>query len=155
MRVFLAVLSVSFVIGGDAPPPTWSLLDVPGAWKDAPGGKFAKYDGVAWYRCFVKVPAAWKGDDLTLTVQKIDNCHEAYFNGVKIGGQGFFPPNYKDAFNDPTASYTIPAKLVRAGEFNMVAVRVYDHEGKGGFRGAPPIFGNETQAIALKGPWQF
>src|SRR5207247_776828 len=34
-------------------------------------------------------------------------------------------------------------------------IRVYNKEGKGGFTGAAPILGNETQAIALKGKWQF
>src|SRR5262249_10246104 len=84
----------------DKLPEGWSALDVPGAWQDVPGGKFGKYHGIAWYRCFVKVPAAWKGDDLTLTVQKIDDCHEAYFNGIKIGGQGSFPPNYQNGYSE-------------------------------------------------------
>src|SRR5262245_6318210 len=160
MRLLFSVLASALVAVTCLPQPNdkgggWTLLDVPGAWEDAPGAKFAKYDGIAWYRCFVKVPAAWKGDDLTLTVNKIDNCHEAYFNGTKIGEQGFFPPNYKDGYMEQPASYTVPAKLVRAGEYNLLAGRIYDHEGKGGFRGAPPILANEAQAMALKGPWQF
>src|SRR5262245_55263305 len=128
----------------------WSVLDVPGPVAGPAGGKFA------WYRCFVKVPAAWKGDDLSLTVHKTDNVHEAFVNGVKIGGQGAFPPAYKNGATDTPVSYTVPGKLVRAGEYNLIAIRVYNHDGgKGGFRGAPPVLGNETQAIALKGAWQF
>src|SRR5262245_47875508 len=133
----------------------WDLLSVPGLWEDAPGGKYAKYDGFAWYRCFVKVPAAWKGDDLSLTAHKIDNCHEAYFNGVKIGGMGSFPPSYKNGYSEQPASYTVSAKDARPGEYNLVAFRIYDHDSKGRFRGSPPILANEAQAIALKGQWQF
>ncbi len=132
----------------------WTLLDVPGSWGDAPGGKFAKHTGIAWYRCYVKVPATWKGDDLSLTVHKIDNCHEAYVNGVKVGGLGSFPPLYTYGLSEQPASFTVPAKVVRAGELNLLAIRIYS-PGKGGFRGAAPILANETQAIALKGAWQF
>ncbi len=148
----LTVFSAFPLLGQGA---AWTLLDVPGAWEDAPGGQLAKYDGYAWYRCFVNVPAAWKGDDLSLTLHKIDNCHEAFVNGVKVGGQGSFPPLYRDGVVEQPGSYTAAAKLVRPGEYNLIAVRVYDHDGKGGFRGAPPFLGNETHAIALKGPWRF
>ena len=31
----------------------WSLMTVPGVWDDQAGGRFAKYDGFAWYKCRV------------------------------------------------------------------------------------------------------
>ncbi|MBM4069246.1 MAG: c-type cytochrome [Planctomycetes bacterium] len=133
----------------------WTLLDVPGAWEQTGGERFKKYDGIAWYRCHVKVPLGWKGDDLALTVQLIDNCHEAYFNGVKIGGQGEFPPRYRNGLSDRPASYTIAARHVRPGAYNHIAIRIYDDGGRGGFVGAPPILANDAQAIALKGKWLF
>jgi hypothetical protein len=39
----------------------WQALQVPGYWERAPGGEWANYDGLAWYRCYVKVPASWAG----------------------------------------------------------------------------------------------
>jgi hypothetical protein len=34
---------------------------------------------------------------------------------------------------------TVPARLVRAGRWNLLAVRVYDAGGAGGFRDGPPV----------------
>lgn len=133
----------------------WTTIPAPGAWENAPGGKYAKYDGYAWYRCFVKVPAAWKGDDLSLTLHKVDNSYEVFFNGAKVGVSGSFPPGYLSGVTERPASYTIEASLVRPGETNHIAVRVYDQTGPGGFNGGAPLLSNETQAIGLKGDWLF
>lgn len=135
--------------------PRWTLLPVPGAWEDVSGGRYAKYDGIAWYRCVVKVPASWRGDDLALTVHHIDNCHQAFFNGVKIGEAGSFPPAYRNGLSTRPVSYTIPAKQVRPGAENVIAIRICDHDGRGGFKGAAPFLSNDAQAIALKGDWLF
>jgi putative membrane-bound dehydrogenase-like protein len=143
------VLAVGGAGGG------WSVLDVPGAWEDAPGGKFARYDGLAWYRCWVKVPAGWKGDDLSLAMQGVRNSYEVFFNGVKLGGSGTFPPNYRDGYTAQPYSFTVPGKHVRAGSANLLAVRVYNHQGPGGFKGAAPFLANDSEAVALKGAWQF
>ncbi|NQT51375.1 hypothetical protein HQ576_04960, partial [bacterium] len=35
----------------------WLPQRVPGDWSQ---GRLGQYDGFGWYRCFVKVPAAWK-----------------------------------------------------------------------------------------------
>ncbi|MCI0377099.1 MAG: hypothetical protein L0215_05815, partial [Gemmataceae bacterium] len=32
---------------------SWQPLPVPGAWEDVSKGSLAKYDGHAWYRCWV------------------------------------------------------------------------------------------------------
>lgn len=133
---------------------TWQPLPVPGAWEDGSGGKLAKYDGHAWYRCWVKVPADWKGADLSLFIEKVDNVHEAFWNGVRVGGVGNFPPGFRDA-TATANSYTIEAKDVNAGGLNFLAVRVYDSGAKGGFTGTAPAVINETRAIALQGTWQF
>lgn len=139
----------------DKPSKDWTPIDVPGAWEEVGGERFKSYDGIAWYRCFVKVPAGWKGDDLSLTIHRVDNCHEAYFNGIKVGGQGSFPPRFKNGLSDQPASYTVAARHVRPGEFNLIAIRVYDDGGRGGFVGAPPYLANDAQAISLKGKWLF
>ena len=127
-------------------------IRVPGYWDR--GGRYAGHDGFAWYRCFVKVPAAWKGKDLTLNVVAVDNCHESFVNGQKVGGAGSMPPNYRNGL-DTEKPCTVPAKLVRAGEWNVLAIRVYDAGGAGGFRDAAPILSLGDQAIRLEGPWQF
>ncbi|MCI0457098.1 MAG: c-type cytochrome [Gemmataceae bacterium] len=137
------------------PGSDWGTINVPGAWQNAPGGKLAKYDGFAWYRCSVKVPGSWKGDDLSLAVQSIRNSYEVYFNGIKLGGSGTFPPDYRDGSSGEPYSYSVPAKHVRPGEANLIAVRVYNAKAPGGFTGPAPFLANDAQAIALQGAWQF
>src|SRR5690242_880967 len=79
-------------------PPTdgdsWTTLKVPFAWKDANDAKIAKHEGFAWYRCCVKVPEGWKGKDLELVFQRIEEADEAYFNGEKVGATGTLPPKF-------------------------------------------------------------
>jgi hypothetical protein len=132
----------------------WQPLSVPGAWEDIAKDRLANYDGFAWFRCWVKVPADWKGSDLALAVEKVQNVHEAYWNGTRVGGVGSFPPGFRDA-TATANSYTIPEKLIQAGAYNLVAVRVYNGKAKGGFLGTAPSVVHETRAIALQGTWQF
>jgi putative membrane-bound dehydrogenase-like protein len=158
------VIAIAVSSGGDSKdatkpqPMTWTPLRVPGAWDDNAAGdlqsRLKKYDGFAWFRCAITVPRGWKGKDLQLHVEKIDNAHEAYFNGVKVGGAGGFPPKYK---SDTSSSkrYTVPAKAVQPGKNNLLAIRVYDHDGRGGFKGAAPTLISGNKAIALNGRWEF
>ena len=90
------------------PPPSpepidyagsWQTMPVPGTWEDNSEGRLARYDGFAWYRCRVEIPAAWRGQELKLQVSDVDNAHEAYFNGVKVGsaGSGSRPESFSRA----------------------------------------------------------
>jgi len=162
-RFYVIAAVAVFVVGSytfssaeeDKGASSWSLMMVPGVWDDQAAGRFAKYDGFAWYKCRVTIPGSWRGKDLTLTVEAIDDAHEAYFNGVKLGGAGSFPPNYKSGLAEKK-TYVVAAKLVqRAAEENIIAVRVFDNDGRGGFKGAAPVIHFGKQAIALNGTWEF
>jgi hypothetical protein len=135
--------------GSAGRPPT---VLVPGYWEQ--DGRYAGYDGFAWYRCFVKVPASWAGKDLTLNVPAVDNSHESYFNGQKVGGAGRMPPHYQNGL-DTEKPCTVPARLVRPGRENLLAIRVYDAGGAGGFRDGPPVLSLGKEAIRLQGRWLF
>jgi putative membrane-bound dehydrogenase-like protein len=132
----------------------WQTLQVPGTW-DSQRPQWAQRDGFAWYRTQVHVPAEWKGAGLYLYVEKVDNACETYFNGVKVGVSGTFPPNYTSGLTTNEHRYVVPASLVRADGVNTVAIRVYDHDGAGGFKGRAPSLIHGNQAITLTGPWQF
>lgn len=139
-----------FVLKGSrGRPPT---VRVPGYWEN--NGRYAGYDGFAWYRCWVKAPRAWSGKDLTLTVPAVDNSHESYFNGQKVGGAGSMPPNYQNGL-DSEKPCTVPAELVRPGQWNLLALRVYDAGGAGGFRDGPPVLSLGNRQIRLEGRWEF
>ena len=129
------------------------ILPVPGTWEQQ-GGDLANYDGFAWYKCEVKVPAAWKGWGTFLYIEKIDNASECFINGVKIGVSGAMPPQYANG-HDNLHRYVVPANTLKPGELNTVAIRIYDEGGTGGFKAGAPqlIAGNE--AISLEGKWLF
>ena len=130
-------------------PPT---MPVPGYWEQDP--RYAGYDGFAWYRCTIRVPGSWKGKDLTLMVPALDNSHESYFNGEKVGGAGSMPPKYANGL-DSEKPCTVPVKLVRPGQWNLLAIRAYDAGGAGGFRDGPPTLACGAETIRLEGAWEF
>ena len=74
------------------------------------------------------MPQSWAGRSLELNLATIDDFDTTYFNGTKVGGIGSETP---DSYNVPR-HYKIPAGLVRAGK-NVIAVRVFDSAGEGGF----------------------
>ncbi len=132
---------------------TWTTLKVPATWKDADDA-IAKHEGFAWYRCLVKVPDGWKGKDLELVFQRIEEADEAFFNGEKVGATGKLPPKFE---GDPLSErrYKISGKLVHPGEYNLIALRVYAKGGLGGVRGTFHVLRSEKEAIQLTGTWQF
>ncbi|MEQ8705764.1 MAG: alpha/beta fold hydrolase [Phaeodactylibacter sp.] len=94
------------------------------------------YNGFAWYRQSVLVPeglkaAARKNEGLVLELGKIDDADETFWNGKPVGATGQMPPNYKGAY-DKQRTYIIPFEDIRFGAENLIAVRVYDHQGGGG-----------------------
>jgi len=110
-------------------------------------------DGVVWFRHTVEVPAAWAGKDLTLRLGAIDDCDTTYFNGEKVGETTCDTPSSYTLLR----AYKIPGGLVKAGA-NVVAVRVFDSGGDGGFMGpadqmrvAPD---GPVGPISLAGSWQ-
>ncbi len=109
-----------------AVPEVWNLLD------------FKNFSGYAWYRKEVYLPAFWQEEKylklkkyLILELGVIDDVDETYFNGHLIGKTGKFPPDFRTAWSTPRR-YQIPIAIVRWGEKNVIAVRVYEKEGNGG-----------------------
>jgi alpha-L-fucosidase 2 len=158
-RLVLLVLACSAactVVGtaaGVAPESDWAAIRVPGAWESATA-PWDKYDGFAWYRAMVKVPAEWKGKALKLELGRIDDCDETFFNGTKVGATGTLPPAYH-GLSGETRKYKVGAKLVHPGQYNLIAVRVYDGSGDGGIVGGPVSLSCDEGAIDLTGTWQF
>lgn len=126
---------------------TWRTLQVPGVWEFA---GLPSFDGIAWLRKTVELPAAWEGKDLILRLGAIDDNSSTWFNGVKVGET-----------NDYMApcDYVIPGKLVKTGQ-NVIAVRDLDTGVIGGIHGMPPswlrleIVGQAMSSISLAGEWK-
>jgi putative membrane-bound dehydrogenase-like protein len=132
---------------------SWHILPVPGTWDEHTAGALDNYDGVAWYRCLVTVPGGWVGRDVTLRIENVDDAYAAYWNGAKLGGAGAFPPQYAPAEAD-AVELAIPKDALKAGN-NLVAIRIFDHDSRGGFKGAAPVVISGDQGINLNGLWEF
>jgi hypothetical protein len=100
------------------------------------------YNGYAWYRFRFNLPSslrtnAFLKDSLRLLLGKIDDCDAVYLNGVKIGQTGAFPED-KGGY---VTMWEIPRRYFVASNHpalhwdaeNVLAVRVYDGNGGGGF----------------------
>jgi sialate O-acetylesterase len=128
----------------------WKKMRLPGLLESAG----LDVDGVVWFRREVLIPAAWAGQDLSLSLGAIDDFDTTYFNGERVGATGTETPN---SYMAPRR-YRVPGRLVRAGA-NVVAVRVYDRMGGGGFSGGDlsltPAGGPKQEPLALAGEWDY
>ena len=102
---------------------SWQAVMLPSAWE-----KHSNYtqDYVyGWYRRELTIPADLKGKDIVINVGKIDDADETFFNGVKVGGMGTFPPSFTTAY-DMLRYYKVPHENIHYGAKNTISVRVFD-----------------------------
>lgn len=121
----------------------WPTLQVPQVWEEQglPG-----FDGVLWFRREVVLDAAQAAAPAHLQLGAIDDCDETWVNGQRLGGVCAW---------DLPRHYPVPPGLLHAGR-NVIAVRVTDTGGGGGFHGDPAqvklVLG--PQALPLAGAWK-
>ncbi len=132
----------------------WHLVPVPDSWKRQPGGALATKDGYAWYRCFVTVPAEWKGKKVELNVEPIDDARQTLVNGVQVISTGTFPPQYRSGLG-AKSRFQVPEEALRFGEVNQIAVRTYMKDSRSNFLVAAPILLVESEAIKMEGQWEY
>jgi len=87
-------------------------------------------DGEAVFRKSVQIHEGLVGREMTLSLGVIDDYDDVYVNGVRIGG---VDRGKADGWKTPRL-YTVPANLLKPGR-NVIAVRVWDKQGNGGFSG--------------------
>ena len=85
------------------------------------------YDGYAWYRRAVSVPAGHASWDI-LGPTLVEDGYELYWNGQKLGGSGRLGPSPHLVGTRPLL-FTLPADA--AGTRGMLAVRVFMHSRSG------------------------
>ncbi len=147
---FLACLTLSTPAAEDS---KWQGLRTPGFWEKNFGGVVTEHDGFAWYRCFVRVPSDWQAETLALDLGPIDDCDETFFNGAKIGARGTIQP-YRSASGE-ARHYTISPDQIRAGDWNLLTIRVWDGGGAGGIAAGPLRLSCGKGSINLGGIWEF
>ncbi|HEV2761856.1 MAG TPA: sialate O-acetylesterase, partial [Pyrinomonadaceae bacterium] len=130
----------------------WRKMRLPQLWE----GAGLKVDGAVWFRREVNVPPTLAGRELILSLGAVDDFDTTYFNGVRVGATGAETPY---AYQTPRR-YRVPAPLVRPGR-NVVAVRVFDRMGGGGFAAEPgamslaPADPKAGAGLSLEGEWDY
>ena len=134
----------------------WQPVIVPG---DAGAKRPA---GTGWYRCWVKVPDNWAtlgGRDLwvesvTVTIDSSHTAHEAFINGYRLGVAGSFPPDAKPSDGKPKRYKVPPGGLVK-GKWNELAIKVFNRDGFGQFRGNGPSIQGYFLECLFSGEWEY
>ncbi len=132
----------------------WSPIIVPGNWEQVGGPSLKEYDGVAWYRCMIRVPETWKGTDLNLRLgATADNDLEVFFQGEQLDvTEVAFAPK---PLEDGGILVEIPEALVTPGELHLLCVRCDNSEGPGGLAFLNPGLYFGPEKLPLEGRWQF
>ena len=124
----------------------WSTMSLPQNWEQ---GGLPDFDGVVWFRKEVELAAGWNGKEAVLHLGPIDDRDTTWVNGVKIGG-----------LDDWSAArdYRVSAGVLQTGR-NVIAVRVLDTGGGGGFHGKLEEMRLELAGVAdtvtLAGTWRY
>ena len=120
----------------------WPTLRVPMVWEEQ---GLEGFDGIVWYRRTVELSAAQAQGPATLKLGTIDDGDETFVNGQRVGGL----PEW-----DAQRNYALAHGLLQPGR-NVVAVRVTDGGGGGGFYGdTKPRLITPAGEVDLSGPWR-
>jgi sialate O-acetylesterase len=129
----------------DVAAAEWKTMNAPGLWETQ---GLPDFNGLVWFRREVVIPEAWAGKELTLNLGQIDDRDTTFWNGAQVGAGNSV---------SPARSYKIPGNLVKAGR-NVLAIRVLDNGGGGGFAAKPgdmKISLDANTSLSLDGPWNY
>ncbi len=131
---------------------SWGTMAIPAEWEKAEES-MKKLNGVVWFRRQVTISRNWAGQDLLLKMGPIDDYEDCFWNGVKIATGEVIPLAWKTP-----RTYTVPGRLVKAGEVALV-LKVYDRFGGGGLLGKPEDWtlgpAGTAEPIVLAGDWRY
>jgi hypothetical protein len=119
----------------------WGELHVPASWESQGiltnnprwpvNTDECGYNGFAWYRTRFTVPESWADGRVLLRIGRIWDEDWTYVNGQSVGQM-----TGADVWNRQRR-YLIPPDLLRPGEDNVIAIRVYDSTREGGIAEGP------------------
>jgi sialate O-acetylesterase len=113
---------------GSAKTSDWSAVSLPmQGWVpvNMPAEFPGDFDGVIWYRKEIELTDSWNGKAAIMHLCSIDDQDTTWVNGVQIGSM--------DIWNAPR-EYHMPNDVLKSGR-NVIAIRVLDTGGPGGFFG--------------------
>jgi sialate O-acetylesterase len=122
---------------------TWPKLQAPGYWEEQ---GLKDLDGMVWYRRTIELTTAQAASAAALQLGMVDDCDETFVNGLSAG---------KTCGWDTQRHYNLSDGMLRAGR-NVIAVRVTDTGGGGGFHGPAEAMQLQTTdgQISLAGSWR-
>lgn len=123
----------------------WGEMELPQLWEgaDLPG-----LDGIVWFRQEIDLPAEVARRGITIELGPIDDSDWTWVNGHKVG------ETIKKYNLDRV--YEVPAEYLKEGK-NIIAVRVEDTGGGGGFHGSSEqmqVISSDFK-VSLSGEWRF
>ena len=154
LPLLLACGCLLTVIPAQDDETAWKTVDVPVVWRRPPAADKGNDVGFSWYRCQIAVPESWKGEQITLFTEAVDDAREIYLNGVKIASLGNMPPKFRSGLGSEM-SFDIQAQHLLFGQPNVLAIRSYRNFGRTNFNVAAPVLAAEKKAIQTRGTWQF
>ena len=125
----------------------WTPVEQPLQWTGSPVAGLANFDGVAWFRRWIDLPAAMDGKEAELHLGAIDDEDTVWLNGKQIGStEGFMKHRV----------YKVPAGILKGT--NWLAVRVLDGSGGGGMTGpasSMKLVVPGVGEVPLAGSWRY
>jgi sialate O-acetylesterase len=121
----------------------WPVIQLPDFWDKT---ELGPVNGVVWFRKEITVPDEMAGKPAKLLMGRIVDADETYVNGKLVGNVTYqYPPR----------RYEVPAGVLKPGK-NMIAVRVINNSGRGGFIKDKPykLSAGEVE-IDLRGEWRY
>jgi len=121
----------------------WQTMKLPTIWEDIG----INVDGVVWFSKEVNIPESWAGEDLILSLGKINDYDITWFNGTRIG---------RGVDVSESRVYKIPVSIVKKGK-NRIIVQVLDIGNVGGLYGPSEQMKLESKkgTISLIGDWAY
>lgn len=122
---------------------TWQSMNIPGYWAD---GSLGNMNGTIWFRKEFVLPKSMIDQPAKLLLGRIVDADSVFVNGSFAGTTSYlYPPR----------RYLLKANVLKEGK-NVIAIRVINSAGKGGFVLDKPyclIVGKDS--VSLKGQWKF
>ncbi len=132
----------------------WRSIEINDTWEDQGVGE---YDGFGWYRCHFDLTSDLPTAALFLRLGRIDDADEVWVNGRRVGGTGEMGGAGLGSAWDTPRRYPLASDLLRPGDENVIAVRVWDGQSGGGLvDGEPAIVAQDLPAplLDLTGRWR-
>ncbi len=138
----------------------WRKIEVPGPWekqgvmKSNPLWPSTReddgYNGFAWYRRHIGIPAEWISGNVTLRIGSIDDLDWTFVNGTQVGA------TTGDQLWDQQKGlreYEVPLSVLKPGQDNVIAIRVFDLGGpSGGIIAGPVELVRDGEQVAAEKP---